>query len=141
MLDNFCQQLPQTTGQAAAINGSERPTTDLPIRYAIEPRNASFETPEATQLLGEYGIALVTSDNPGRWPIFEQVTAPFAYWRMHGKPRMYYSTYTAQQLAALKQRADELAASGVDVYCYFDNTAAGHAPANAMSLLSNETLF
>ena len=41
---------------------------DLPIRYALEVRHASFVTPEAVRFLARHDVALVVADSPGRWP-------------------------------------------------------------------------
>jgi uncharacterized protein YecE (DUF72 family) len=44
-----------------------------------------------------------------------------AYFRWHGTPRMYYSTYTDAQLARFADQV--IAAVGSEVWCIFDNTA------------------
>jgi uncharacterized protein YecE (DUF72 family) len=94
---------------------------------ACEPRHASWFAEEADQLLVEFRIARVAADpalvpgaaEPGGW-------RGFAYWRLHGSPRMYYSAYES---AALKALAGQLAD---DAWCIFDNTAAGAATDNAL---------
>jgi uncharacterized protein YecE (DUF72 family) len=56
------------------------------------------------------------------------------YWRLHGSPRMYYSCYDEN---ALRRIADRLVANDARVrerWCIFDNTAHGHATANALRL-------
>ncbi len=54
----------------------------------------------------------------------------FAYHRLHGSPRMYYSAYDARALASLAER---LRASTEPAWCIFDNTAFGAATANALA--------
>jgi uncharacterized protein YecE (DUF72 family) len=59
-------------------------------------------------------------------------TSSAAYIRLHGSPRIYYSDYPAEYLAAL---AEELAAPAhAGNWCIFDNTAAGAALFNALDL-------
>jgi len=55
------------------------------------------------------------------------------YYRWHGSPRQYFSTYSAE---ALVQLADEIrqSPSGSDVWCIFDNTGSGAAAGNALDL-------
>jgi uncharacterized protein YecE (DUF72 family) len=55
------------------------------------------------------------------------------YWRWHGSPEVYSSDYPEARLQAL---ADEIAriGAGRDAWVIFDNTAQGHAIANARRL-------
>ena len=94
---------------------------------ACEPRHASWFTEEADKMLAEFRIARVAADPalvpaaaaPGGWH-------GFAYWRLHGSPRMYYSAY---EPAVLKTLVGRLAG---DAWCIFDNTAEGAATDNAL---------
>ncbi|WRS29750.1 DUF72 domain-containing protein [Actinomycetaceae bacterium MB13-C1-2] len=133
-LNDFLKQLPATTAEAAGIAGVSAPDRSVQLRYALEPRNQTFSDPEAVAILKEHDVAMVTSDNPDRFPIFHEVTASFAYFRLHGTPKMYYSDYSDEQLAVWAGAMTRLLQEGRDVYCYFDNTAGGRAPYNAMSL-------
>lgn len=98
-----------------------------------EPRNASWFTPDADALLVEHHVARVAADparvpeaaKPGGWPALR-------YARLHGSPRMYYSSYDA---AIVVRLADEAAASGVESWTIFDNTASGAAAENALAML------
>ena len=104
-----------------------------PDPVVLEPRHASWFDPDAEALLRAYHIARVAADpaphpdasRPGGWP-------GVAYWRLHGSPRMYYSTYDDRAQAALADhlRSDEPR----ETWCVFDNTAAGAAAANALEL-------
>jgi uncharacterized protein YecE (DUF72 family) len=99
---------------------------------AFEPRHASWFEAEPEALLVDHRIARVAADpaphpkaaTPGGWP-------RFAYWRLHGSPRMYFSPYEAERLDAL---AEALRAGPPDAWCIFDNTASGAAAADALAL-------
>jgi uncharacterized protein YecE (DUF72 family) len=60
----------------------------------------------------------------GRW----------SYWRWHGSPRMYYDAYDERRLTALATALRQSASRGRPAWCMFDNTAGGHAIADAMRL-------
>jgi uncharacterized protein YecE (DUF72 family) len=63
-------------------------------------------------------------DTPGGWP-------GLVYYRWHGSPRPYFSSYSAEQLRAL---AVQLSGCACDAWCVFDNTGSGSAAANALDL-------
>ncbi|MBA3593286.1 MAG: DUF72 domain-containing protein [Pseudomonadota bacterium] len=102
---------------------------------ALEPRHASWFTPEADTLLKRQRIGRVLADPvlhdagsaPGGWP-------GLVYLRLHGSPRMYYSSYAPALLQALAAKLREAAECGADVWCIFDNTASGAAVSNALEL-------
>jgi uncharacterized protein YecE (DUF72 family) len=54
------------------------------------------------------------------------------YFRWHGAPRMYYSSYPEERLAELGERVEAESAAGRTVWCMFDNTVTGAAMANAL---------
>lgn len=101
---------------------------------ALEPRHATWFTTPASRLMTSYDVARVAAD-PARVPAAAVPGgAPtIVYHRLHGSPRIYYSSYDAEAIAA---RADLLsAAQGRAVWCIFDNTASGSALPNALDLL------
>ncbi|HEY8361243.1 MAG TPA: DUF72 domain-containing protein [Ramlibacter sp.] len=111
---------------------------------ACEPRHASWFTPEADALLASFEVARVLADPvrhpPGRAPggWLRRV-----YLRLHGTPRVYYSSYEVPVLQALAERIVQAVADGAEVWCIFDNTASGAAAGNALTLaelLSHEGL-
>lgn len=105
---------------------------------AMEPRHATWFEPQADALLCDLRIARVLADpvrhepgrRPGGWP-------GLVYLRLHGAPRMYYSSYEPDLLRAL---AGRMAQESEEVWCIFDNTASGAATGNALDLarLSDE---
>lgn len=105
-------------------------------RLCCEPRHPSWFTPDADSLLDSHAIARVASD-PAIVPEAMQPGGDrsWAYWRWHGSPRMYYSDYP---LRALEDLAKSLSASTrvTEAWIIFDNTALGHATANAACLRS-----
>jgi uncharacterized protein YecE (DUF72 family) len=118
---------------------AERFFTGLRERYpgaaACEPRHASWLQPRVEDMLATLRIARVAADpdrptgagEPGGWP-------DLVYRRLHGSPRMYHSSYPPAFLERLADRIIAECAEGREVWCIFDNTAAGAALENAMEL-------
>jgi uncharacterized protein YecE (DUF72 family) len=101
---------------------------------AWEPRHADWFDEPAEDLLAEFQIARVAAD-PACVPVANQPGAwsGLAYFRLHGSPRRYFSSYSpdflnslSAQLASLHERAR--------VWCVFDNTGSGAAIQNALEL-------
>jgi uncharacterized protein YecE (DUF72 family) len=118
---------------AAAFFKLLRSQTATPV--ACEPRHASWFEKSADKTLAAHGIARVAAD-PALSPTAAQPDdwSALAYYRLHGSPRVYYSTYTPAYLAALAQRLQKEHASGRQTWCIFDNTALGAATQNALEL-------
>lgn len=143
----FVETLPRTAGAAAElaalhdhrVSGDRALTTttvpDLPLRHAFEPRHESFRDPGFAALLRRHDVALVLSDNPGTWPVFDEVTASFAYVRLHGHEELYASGYDDVALDAWAAKVRGWSEQGLDVYVYCDNDAKVRAPFDAMGLL------
>lgn len=111
----------------------------LQVRHAgpvaLEPRHGSWFTPDVDGWLAMRQVARVLADpvrhEPGRWPGgFRQRV----YLRLHGTPRMYYSSYPSELLAALARRIALSLAETQEVWCMFDNTAGNAAAHNAVEL-------
>jgi len=102
---------------------------------ALEPRHASWFTPAVTRFLDRLHVARVAADpprvaagfEPGGW-------GGLAYFRLHGSPRMYYSSYDEGFLDALAMRLEDLRRSRIPAWCIFDNTTLGAGTGNALSL-------
>jgi len=101
----------------------------------MEPRHASWFTAEGDALLRSFEVARVLADPvrhdagraPGGWP-------HGVYLRLHGTPRVYYSSYETPVLQALAARLRHAEAEGAECWCIFDNTASGAAAGNALEL-------
>ena len=104
---------------------------------ALEPRHATWFTATADRILVRYRVARVAADpprasgglEPGGWP-------GLAYYRLHGSPRVYYSSYGDDFLDAIAERLAALRRGGTPAWCIFDNTTLGAGTGNALSLLA-----
>jgi uncharacterized protein YecE (DUF72 family) len=99
---------------------------------ALEPRHATWFTPSANALLKKQAIVRVAADPPEAAP---QAAVPggcasFVYYRLHGSPRTYYSSYTDDSLIALAAKIKNRKRAWV----IFDNTALAYAYDNAVRL-------
>jgi uncharacterized protein YecE (DUF72 family) len=103
---------------------------------ALEPRHVSWFETRAERLLNEFEVARVAADppraegdgEPGGW-------AGLAYFRLHGSPRMYYSSYQDEFLEALAGKLAALRRRRIPAWCIFDNTTLGAATGNALSMV------
>jgi uncharacterized protein YecE (DUF72 family) len=102
---------------------------------ACEPRHPSWFEPRVDILWARYDIARVAAD-PARIPQAAQAggTGRWGYWRWHGSPRMYYDSYDDERLRSLAADLRAGSRSSRMAWCIFDNTAGGHAIANAARL-------
>lgn len=99
-----------------------------------EPRHDSWFMPEAQALLQGCAVSRAAVD-PARWP---GAAAPgghagLAYFRWHGSPQVYRSSYSDAWLAA-QARALAALPAATPRWCIFDNTASGAALPNALQL-------
>lgn len=100
----------------------------------IEPRHASWFNDAVDALLAKERIGRVAAD---------AAVVPTAatsggdlrsvYFRLHGSPRIYYSSYGNDDLQTLANRIRAMS-SGAERWCIFDNTALGAAIPNAMDV-------
>ena len=103
---------------------------------ACEPRHASWFSEEAEALLRHHRVARVAADpapvpgaaRRGGWE-------GLAYVRLHGSPTMYWSAYGEAAVAGHARAVTALGHGGAEVWTIYDNTAAGAAPEDALSLL------
>lgn len=102
-------------------------------RYTFEFRNMSWFNNEVYALLREYGAAFCAYEL-GETVSPLEVTADFAYVRLHGPAGKYRGSYSKQELEKWYGTLDGWARDSVDVYCYFDNDERGFAAINALEL-------
>lgn len=112
-----------------------RARVDVPV--ACEPRHRSWFEPVADALWARYRIARVAAD-PARVPPAARAAGlgDWNYWRWHGSPRVYYSAYDDARLRSLAGDLMAHARPGREAWCILDNTAEGHAIADAAKLQS-----
>jgi len=87
-------------------------------------------------MLEEFRVARVRADpvqvvegmGAGGWP-------GLLYLRLHGSPRMYYSSYGDEFLNAVAGWLAVAMKRGIPAWCIFDNTAHGAGVPNALELL------
>jgi uncharacterized protein YecE (DUF72 family) len=99
-----------------------------------EPRHGSWFTVKVEAVLKKFQIARVAAD-PACVPAAGQPGghSSLAYFRLHGSPRKYYSSYSEDFLDALAAQLADLGAN-TRTWCVFDNTASGFALPNALAL-------
>ncbi len=101
---------------------------------ACEPRHASWYSDVASEVFMRHDIARVIADPPRPADARAPGGSPsLRYIRWHGSPRVYWSAYGEERLAALAERVNEEAKEAA-VWCVFDNTASGAALADATRL-------
>ncbi|HEU4683899.1 MAG TPA: DUF72 domain-containing protein [Nitrospira sp.] len=102
-------------------------------RYSFEFRDPSWHDEAVYGALRKHQAAFCIYELAG----FEsphEVTADFAYVRLHGPEGKYGGDYSAGTLARWAERIDEWRGSLSAVYVYFDNDQAAYAAKNAAEL-------
>lgn len=103
----------------------------------VEPRHASWFSAEVDDFLAALKIARVAADppravgadRPGGW-------SGGVYYRLHGSPQIYRSSYAEDRLTGIAGSLLGAAAAGVDAWCIFDNTTSYAAAGDALALLA-----
>jgi uncharacterized protein YecE (DUF72 family) len=116
---------------ALAFFHSMRRRSDAAI--VCEPRHPSWFTDEAGDLLAGAKVARVAADpaiceaasRPGGW-------RGLSYWRLHGSPVIYRSSYADRIDRYASLLSDDAAER--DVWCIFDNTASSAGAGDALAL-------
>ena len=123
-------QLPPSLAFDAA--SAEKFFSDLRARTSCaivcEPRHLTWQRTAAMALLEKYAVGLLQTD------LERAVTGPFAYYRLHGTPVMYTSSYSHTQIDGLASQILTRATARKLSWCIFDNTASGAATLNALAL-------
>ena len=118
---------------ATAFFKNLRSRTTVPI--ACEPRHESWFTQEVDKFLREFDVARVAAD-PARVAAaaIPAGAREFSYFRLHGSPKVYYSSYSDEFISELAKRLREEASGERTVWCIFDNTTLGAGTRNALDL-------
>jgi uncharacterized protein YecE (DUF72 family) len=112
----------------------DRASDTFSCMIACEARHPSWFSPEATALLTARAITRVIADPAKGQPGEHVPTTSDIYVRLHGAPRVYYSSYSDDYLRDLGTNMAGHAKAGRDVWCIFDNTASGASVPNALAL-------
>ena len=120
--------------EAIRLLSAFRARTDSDI--ALEPRHPSWFGEQVDNVLITLRIARVAADPPRR----DGADRPggwlgLVYYRLHGSPDVYRSSYGTQKLAPIAQMLERASKTGAEVWCIFDNTAFYAATADALDLL------
>jgi len=123
--------------RANAFFGLLRRRLPAGVAIACEPRHSSWASAKSFDIWQRHQVTQVVAD-PAPVHAFGLDAAGEGsgrrrYWRLHGSPRMYYSAYSNETLDALSKEVVQAARCG-DAWVIFDNTAHGHALANALTL-------
>lgn len=117
---------------AAAFFTRLRATFDCMI--AVEARHPSWFDAPASALLAHHACTRVMADPAkGQRGPHEPTTAS-RYLRLHGAPRIYYSSYSDDYLRQLACELEADRQAGRTTWLIFDNTAAGAALRNALAM-------
>lgn len=108
-------------------------TANTAAFVVCEPRHISWFTEAADYLLKAHKVSRVATDPA----LCEAASIPggslgFSYWRLHGSPSKYRSSY-ADRLPAYADLVRHSAVFG-EAWCIFDNTASAAAVQDALAL-------
>lgn len=106
-----------------------------------EPRHRTWSSLNVLKLFEKYHIHRVIAD-PEPWPIkneLKSLTEKFRYFRLHGSPEIYKSSYSRKTINNLKQDILISQEKNIPSWIIFDNTTFGFATENAL-MLKNRTL-
>jgi uncharacterized protein YecE (DUF72 family) len=102
-------------------------------RYAFELRNQTWHQEMIYQLLRRHNSAFCVYELAGfQSPV--QITADFAYVRLHGPDGAYQGKYTKKQLGGWAEQIRDWQQRLKKIYVYFDNDQNGYAACNALEL-------
>ncbi len=100
-------------------------------KISLEARHPSWHEPQVWDILSKQNVAWVVSDTAGRHPMSLEVTADFAYVRLHGAHELYHGLYGEEMLSKWLGTIREW---GIETFIYFDNTDDGSAATDALLL-------
>ncbi len=100
-------------------------------KIALEARHPSWHEPGVWDILSRQNVAWVVSDTAGRYPMSIEVTADFAYIRLHGTHELYHGLYGKEMLSKWLSIIKEW---DIETFIYFDNTDDGSAATDALLL-------
>lgn len=106
----------------------------LPCPLALEARHVSWFGDDASALMERLRITRVSADPPAKGVSVHVPTTDSYYVRLHGSPRVYYSSYPSEYIAQLANAMAVHARDTGPAWCIFDNTAGMAAVPNGLDL-------
>lgn len=127
-------QLPPKLGfdQALAAEFFARMKANFTCKIACEARHPEWFGDDASDELERQGIIRVIADPAKGQEGPHRPTTDTIYLRLHGSPRVYYSSYEDAYLDRLAENMAGHAHAGRTVWAIFDNTASGASVPNAL---------
>lgn len=122
--------------RANAFFGLLRRRVPHGVAIACEPRHSGWFGAKALRVWARHDVNRIAADPaPLAWieGAVPTHSGQWRYWRLHGSPRRYFSAYSQDFLAKLATSL-KLAALAREAWVIFDNTAQGHAVADAFRL-------
>lgn len=102
--------------------------------FAFEFRNESWlRDPKTFGVLSKNHCGYCIAENPDL-SLKKEVTADFAYVRLHGKTEWYNYEYSEQELEAWARSLKTLCKDVEEMYVHFNNDPNGWAVKNALTL-------
>ena len=107
-----------------------------PARLVCEPRHPDWFEAAPDALLRRLGISRVAADPA----VVPEAATPggcldLLYWRLHGSPQRYRSSYDDGRLDLYAAALDRAQREGRSAWCIFDNTASSAASGDALGLI------
>ncbi len=104
------------------------------LKFAFEFRHQSWLSSEIYNVFEKNkNLSFSVIDSPA-WPSIKDPKGDFVYIRMHGRDKLYSSSYSKKELKELANKIKKYLEDGLEVYCYFNNDAKGNAVKNAETL-------
>jgi len=128
-LQLFLDALPRSSGPPPRPGSVH---DGVPLRYAFEFRHPSWHVDAVYEILHHFNAAFCIFDIGGFHAPLE-VTADWAYMRLHGPGEKYEGSYAQPTLRRWARRIEDWR-SLRQIEVYFDNDQAGYAAANALAL-------
>jgi len=104
-------------------------STNTEFNNVVEFRHPSWWRNDVYQELSKNKITFCNTSYPGLPEEMINNTSVL-YYRLHGREKLYYSSYSVEKLQALVKEAKSKKMAK-QAFFYFDNTAEGHAVTNA----------
>jgi len=106
----------------------------VPLRHALEVRNASFRDERFNDLARRYKAAIIFADDD-EYPAIDEATADFSYARLMRTREGIVTGYSPADLDRWAKSAKQWARRG-EVFVYFISGAKQHNPAAAQALIT-----